>query len=360
VKPDLIELMARLQRELRLQDWRIDVSYVRDLCASDGTVVHGLCYSLVDAKTARIEIRDPETPAGDNDPTVEETLVHELVHLHFAPLSGFTQADIAVEEQAVWALSEAICNAKNDASRRAQIARAMVAFTKRATGRSAPRSQTRKQGVQMDLAMLLVALKAAVASGDMKQVEALIAEIEAANGTTAADPVDPAADPAMAQEAEEEPRQAAAEEEPKAARALLAQARALVAPRRAAVAPAKPASGVSRGEFERAMGTMHIDRFGAHLTDAQKKFAARLTYDGVREFVASIPVTQAAAGTVRNQRPAGGPPGGAGAPANRDIAEVDRRMGLAKNDVQAVSRNPVTGRLQISNVATNAVVKGVA
>ena len=106
MKPDLAALVTRYQDLLRLRDWRIDVAYKPDLATRDGRPVWGLCYPTVDSRSARIEIRDPSTPpAGvsleDAAAQVVETVVHELVHLHFAPFGNSSPAEIAAEEQAV-------------------------------------------------------------------------------------------------------------------------------------------------------------------------------------------------------------------------------------------------------------------
>ncbi len=130
VVPDLGELVTRYQDLLRLRDWRIDVSYLPDLVDSRGRPVWGLCYPTVDARVATIEIRDPNTPPAGVTPEaaakqVVETVVHELVHLHFAPFGNASPAEIAAEEQAVWALAEALIRSAGTPEE-STIARAMV------------------------------------------------------------------------------------------------------------------------------------------------------------------------------------------------------------------------------------------
>jgi hypothetical protein len=115
--PDLAALVAHYQQALRLLDWRIDVSYARDLTDSAGRPAWGLCKAIADGKMAKIVIRDPATPPDGISPEeaarhVTETVVHELMHLHFAPFGNRTPAAIVAEEQAVWALAEALVNAK--------------------------------------------------------------------------------------------------------------------------------------------------------------------------------------------------------------------------------------------------------
>lgn len=114
MKPDLQELVRYWQDRLRLRDWAIDVSYVKNLKSPSGAQVYGLCYPFLDDKRATIYIRDPEesTPLAAEPPSTEKVLVHELTHLHFAPLSGSSRAEIAAEEQAVWAISGAMVQAR--------------------------------------------------------------------------------------------------------------------------------------------------------------------------------------------------------------------------------------------------------
>jgi hypothetical protein len=129
--PDLAALVQHYQTSLRLLDWRIDVSYARDLCDHAGNAVWGLCYPVADAKVAKIIIRDPATPPEGASPDealrqITETVVHELVHLHFAPFGNRAPAAIVAEEQAVWALAEALVQAKGTEAEQ-NIARSMVA-----------------------------------------------------------------------------------------------------------------------------------------------------------------------------------------------------------------------------------------
>lgn len=407
MKPDLIALLADLQRELRLLDWRIEVSYVRDLCAPGGYPVHGLCSHLVDAKRARIQIRDPETPATENDPSVEETLVHELVHLHFAPFSGNTQPEIAAEEQAVWAIAEAITNAKTSA-RRGQIARAMAA---RARERFTAGGRTKERN--MDPAVIAALL--ALLESDPEAAKEYLKKLQGEGGGGGAPP--PAAQEPPPQEP---PRMQAPPEEPRAARASTAagagvsrqefeqlQTEQLVhqhgatlndeqrrfaltlsptavrsylatltsggaAPasaanahtRAAAASPGAPASptaplppaSVTRGEFERYRVDQYIELHGAHLTEAQRKWASTLGYEQVRGYIAQHPASSTPPAP-RGKVPAQGPP--RQAPADPMIAEVDRRMGLAPVATQAIGRD-ANGRLTISNIAPAKVVAAAA
>jgi hypothetical protein len=336
VKPALQALVAQWQRELRLLDWRLQVEYVRNLKAGNGAPVYGLCSPLVHSKTARIQIRDPDTPYGPNDPSVEEALIHELVHLHFAPLAGATPAEIAAEEQAVWAISETI--ARRGAGREAQmIARAMAA-------RAQEISAVRRQGrIGMDFALFVAALRAALTAEDPKaSIEALIAEVEKAAG---------GGEPAPAQEPPPEDPQ-----KPPMQRPAPPPANA----RAAAAAPAsrtpQPSNVVSREEFDRFRVESYLDRSATHLNEAQRSFAAGLSYDQAKQFVATVPAPASPGAAAPAERRSAPTVGGRGAaPGQRAMTAadptselVDRRMGLAPQNAQAVTIDPLTRKLSIS------------
>lgn len=190
MKPDLAALIAYWQKALRLQDWRIVASYVKNLCDPGGREVWGLCCPLVDNKSAQIAIRDPSTPPSgatskEAAAQVEETVIHELLHLHFAPFGTAAPAEIAAEENAVWAISEAL-HRKKGTGKEYKIARAMLANVTR----------TRRQRKTMDPKRFQEALDA-LTSGDTEKcaeiLKAIMAEA-ASGGAPAADPGDMAAD----------------------------------------------------------------------------------------------------------------------------------------------------------------------
>lgn len=356
-KPDLVALLEQLQAELRLRDWRIEISYVRDLTTDDGRIIHGLCQPLADAKVATIQIRDPETPVGPRDPSVEEILVHELVHLHFAPLAGFTQADVVAEEQAVWALAEALVTAK-EAGRRAQVARAMVALVDGAKGRRAPRTARVVKERTMTPEML-AALKSIVTAEDPKAaLEAYIKEIEAQTGAAA-----PVAAAAAAPLEEPCAAEAAPDEKTMRARALVARPgdTVTVGDQSGTVTAAAADKPVSQRDFNEFKVEQILAREGAHLTKEQRAFASCLTPTGVRRYLAATPAPKVddagpAAGTAERRRsPTQGDPTRRSQRAldPKLEAHIDRAMGVAPaTPTQAVRRDPHSGRLQISNIAT--------
>jgi len=350
--PDLRALCDALQSDLRLRDWRVDVAYVPDLRDSSGSPVYGLCSHLVDAKRASVAIRDPRTPLSASDPSVEEILIHELVHLHFAPLSGDTRAEIAAEEQAVWSITEALASARTGA-RKAQIARAMVAGVERARrqrGRTAPTER------RMD-PVLLAAIVAALNNEDpaqaVSQVKELISQLQSASAP-AEEPMSADAPPAPPAEEPKPPMQAAAAPDPtKCAKPAPTAPAAQV--RQAAPAPAAPAAEfVTRRELDRYQASQHLTQHGAHLTEAQRTFAAALTLDGVKRYLASHPAPAApAASSPRKNAPTQGARS-ADKAESPTMREVDRRMGIMPPSVQAIGRDSA-GRLTISNIATATV-----
>lgn len=170
--PDLAALVAHYQRELRLENWRIEATYAPDLAdPRSGRPVWGLCFPTGDAKVAKIVIRDPATPPdGETQETalshVRETVIHELAHLHFAPFGHMAPAEVSAEENAVWAFAEALAKAWGTADE-GTIARAMVAAVDNIRARfvGPDLKETRKMDLDPKLASEAVGL---LASKDAK------------------------------------------------------------------------------------------------------------------------------------------------------------------------------------------------
>lgn len=84
---ELEDLLRHWQRKLRLQDWDIEIRFVSkdEMTGRDGTVQYH-----THLKTARIEVLRPgeERPNAWIPYDIENTIVHELLHLH---LSYFTE-----------------------------------------------------------------------------------------------------------------------------------------------------------------------------------------------------------------------------------------------------------------------------
>ena len=106
---DVTDMVARWQRRLELQDWYVEVRFgrAREL---EGDWHAGLCTYELSQRWAKLTLREP----GDYPPNAtvpedtERTVIHELLHLHFAPFHAKdgTPADVA-QEQAINAISRA-------------------------------------------------------------------------------------------------------------------------------------------------------------------------------------------------------------------------------------------------------------
>jgi hypothetical protein len=99
---------AKWQKILRLQDWdvKIDLAPASKMADKQGDVEW-----VKSQKTAKIRILEPSHyPADHTYPQdCEQTVVHELVHLHFAPVDRYNEGpQEMLLEQAVdliaWAL----------------------------------------------------------------------------------------------------------------------------------------------------------------------------------------------------------------------------------------------------------------
>lgn len=211
VAPDLAALVAHYQRELRLLDWRLDVSYAPDLADSRGRPVWGLCYPTVDAKVATIVIRDPATPpdgatAEQAVKQVVETVVHELLHLHFAAFGTSSPAEIAHEEQVVWALAEALIKAKGTPDEAMYARAALVAIDRSTAKVRAAKAQEKENMLDPKLALEgLKIITAKDAKGALELLNRLLAS--ALGGEAEAE--EPAAEEPAAEEPAAEPMPAA-------------------------------------------------------------------------------------------------------------------------------------------------------
>ena len=102
------------QKLLRLQDWRITSKFttqefLKELTELDSAV--GACESFVETKEAKIHILGPEHWSEEYDAReqdVENTVVHELLHCHFAPFEAEDKATQLQHEQAIEAITEVI------------------------------------------------------------------------------------------------------------------------------------------------------------------------------------------------------------------------------------------------------------
>lgn len=277
MKPDLQALVRYWQARLRLQDWRLEVAYVADLKSPQGAPVYGLCYPFLDDKRARIFIRDPESsaPLAANPPSVEKVVVHELTHLHFAPLSGTSKAEIAAEEQAVWALSGAMVAARGTPDE-PLVVRAMLARF------PAPMRQT---GVRT---MLIGAKKKAALEaiknkdGDAALAlleEDIIGEPDGDEGPGSVPPPGEAAPPPPEGKSEDggsaPPADGEKKPEPATAKAPMAAAAPPTLPRAAAVPSPDPVVRTLAAEVQRLTAKDAAREAAAESTERQQLVAAR-------------------------------------------------------------------------------------
>lgn len=105
-------LLAEWQPRLGLADWDVVVKLRRifDLNRSD---VAGQCNWTLSNKTALVGVLDPNDYDSDyvRPHDVEKTLVHELLHLHFAPFCEIG-AETYQHEQAIEAIARALVGVK--------------------------------------------------------------------------------------------------------------------------------------------------------------------------------------------------------------------------------------------------------
>jgi len=106
----LQEKCAEWQKILRLQDWIVSVSIVRERdIGLENTM--GTINPTLEKRMAKIRILDPvDYPSGLMEPQdMELTLVHELLHLHLWPFTETLEGPLHVaEEQSIEAISRGL------------------------------------------------------------------------------------------------------------------------------------------------------------------------------------------------------------------------------------------------------------
>lgn len=107
----LREKCAEWQKILRLQDWDVQVSVDRAFNMKLREV-SGECEWLLQAKRAHIRILHPDDHPRDTSLSedMEQILVHELIHLHFAPFDKFEDGSLEqiAMEQAVDLIADSL------------------------------------------------------------------------------------------------------------------------------------------------------------------------------------------------------------------------------------------------------------
>jgi len=110
---ELNKALEYWKRVLRLQDWDIKAEICRqkDIDIDDA---QGQCNWVLEKKQAYIRILDPiDYPSTRFEQNHEETLVHELLHLHFAPFDAESELEHILQHQAIVAISRALVELKN-------------------------------------------------------------------------------------------------------------------------------------------------------------------------------------------------------------------------------------------------------
>jgi hypothetical protein len=101
------------QRILRLQDWEVKVAARRER-AMQSNDCEGCNRYQPDLKRASIHIRDPldEPEDADFPADPEATIVHELLHLHFAPFYVTKGLLNTLQEQAIEVIAQSLVGLK--------------------------------------------------------------------------------------------------------------------------------------------------------------------------------------------------------------------------------------------------------
>lgn len=104
----LRKLAAYWQGRLRLQDWRVETRFVP---AHELDGESGKTDWIYSQKRATVKMQRPENlPRHPIEQDVEWTLVHELLHLHFAPFFNPDDHTLqhALQEQAIDLIADAL------------------------------------------------------------------------------------------------------------------------------------------------------------------------------------------------------------------------------------------------------------
>ncbi|MCO7127806.1 hypothetical protein NIE88_18835 [Sporolactobacillus shoreicorticis] len=103
--------LLKWKKRLRLQDWEVAISIIRarDMDLDD---CQGECHWNIQSKLAWIHILDPVDyePNKSFPQDMEKTLVHELLHLHFAPFTSDDESEMidTAHEQAIDLIARAL------------------------------------------------------------------------------------------------------------------------------------------------------------------------------------------------------------------------------------------------------------
>lgn len=107
----LQQFCQKWQQILKLMDWDVSVKVVssEEIDDAEGLVTWDLGKKVADIKIAKPEEYSTDAMRPHN---IEHTLVHELLHLHFAPFNVKAGLKATSQEQAINAIAEALVNLK--------------------------------------------------------------------------------------------------------------------------------------------------------------------------------------------------------------------------------------------------------
>lgn len=108
-KKKLKKLLKRWQKRLRLRDWDIKIAVKRARHMTLDNVAGEILWNL-HSKEAVIHILDPIDDECMTDENIEHTIVHELLHLHFAMINKLCDSPhySTHEEQAIESIAKAL------------------------------------------------------------------------------------------------------------------------------------------------------------------------------------------------------------------------------------------------------------
>ena len=108
---DLADLVRKWQPVLGLSDWRVKVSLKRAADLKNGSA-EGENATVLARKLAHISIANPDELSVDLSfaPDPEHTIVHELLHCHFAPFMSEKHGSLKhiAQEQAIDLIANAL------------------------------------------------------------------------------------------------------------------------------------------------------------------------------------------------------------------------------------------------------------
>ena len=109
IRPVLETIVAKWKPMLRVSDWEVTIGYAHQHEFRSPSA-EAQCHYERNLKRARILVLEPaEYHSGNGFPQdIEETVVHELLHLHFATIDDSDGVKEVVFEQAIESIATSI------------------------------------------------------------------------------------------------------------------------------------------------------------------------------------------------------------------------------------------------------------